>query len=195
VAKQKSPELRAWRRRLGVETTQPDSFRTWVRLGVWESRMGVFIYAALAFGIQLIVTAPASIVPVFDFTDCYAVPPVAQPCERIAYRTGTLTAVLNVWCGFLLLAIAIWLVWELWNAVAPKPIADEFLKLVDDSFARDWRRPGTWPWKRVVRAYGFALAGVAAAACIGLLISDVIASSRPARTPRVDTSERFRDSP
>jgi hypothetical protein len=47
----------------------------------------------------------------------------------------------------------------------------------------------------VVRAYGFALAGVAAAACIGLLISDAIASSRPARTPRVDTSERFRDSP
>ena len=61
----------------------------------------------------------------------------------------------NVWCGLLLIAVAAWLVWELWSAAAPKPITDDFLKLLEDSFARDWRKPRTWPWARVGWAYGF----------------------------------------
>ena len=192
MARRRLQELSPWRRH--ELTIPPDSFRAWVELGVWESRMGIFLYVALAFGTQLIVTAPPSIVPVFDFTDCYASAPIAQPCERIAYRVGTLNAALNVWCGLLLLAVAAWLVWELWSAVAPKPITDEFLKLLDDSFGRDWRKPSTWPWMRVVWAYGFTLVGAAAAVCIGLLISAVIASSSPAKTPtgHVETSQRFR---
>jgi len=156
--------------------------------------MGMFVYVAVAFGTQLIVTAPASVVPVFDFTNCYAAPPIAQPCERVAYRVGTLNAAVNVWCGLLLLAIAAWLVWELWNAVPPKPITDDFLKLLDDSFARDWRKPTTWSWMRAVWAYGFTLVGATAAACIGLMISAAIASYSPAKTPtaHVETSQRFR---
>jgi len=31
----------------------------------------------------------------------------------------------------------------------PKPITDDFLKLLEYSLARDWRKPGTWPWARV----------------------------------------------
>jgi len=156
--------------------------------------MGIFLYVALALGTQLIITAPASIVTVFDFTDCYAGPPVAQPCERIAYRAGTLNAVLDVWCGLLLLAVAAWLLWELWSAVAPEPITDEFLKLLDDSFARDWRKPSTWPWMRMVWAYGFTLVGATSAFCIGLLISAAMSSSRPVKKPtaHVETSQRFR---
>ena len=30
----------------------------------------------------------AGIVTVFDFTNCYAAPPIVQPCERVAYRAG-----------------------------------------------------------------------------------------------------------
>jgi hypothetical protein len=192
VAEWRLPELSPWRRH--ALTMPPDSLRAWVRLGVWEFKMGMLLYVALAFGAQLIATAPASIVTVFDLTNCYAVPPVAQPCERIAYRAGALNAVLNVWCGLLLLAVAVWLLWELWSAVAPTPITDDFLKLLDDSFARDWRKPRTWPWTRVVWAYGFTLVGVTSAVCIGLLTSAVIASSKPAKTPsvHVETSQRFR---
>jgi hypothetical protein len=192
MAQRRWPELSAWRR--PALTTRPSSFGAWARLGAWEARMGILLYVALALGIQLIATAPASIVTVFDFTGCYAAPPIAQPCERVLYRAGTLNAALNVWCGLVLLAVAVFLLWDVWSAVAPKPIVDEFLKLVDDSFARDWRRPGTWPWKRVVRAYGFTLVGVAAAACVELMISAMITPSRPDKAPtvHVETSERFR---
>jgi len=192
VAERRWSELSPWRRR--ALTIPPDSFRAWVQLGVWEWWMGMLLCVSLVFGTQLIRTAPGSIVTVFDLTNCYAVPPVAQPCERIAFRAGGLNAVLNVWCGLLLLAVAVWLFWELWSAAAPKPITDDFLKLLDDSFARDWRKPRTWPWMRVVWAYGFTLAGVTSAVCIGLLLSAVIESSMPGRTPAVhiETNQRFR---
>ena len=117
--------------------------------------MGVLVCAALGFGTRLIVTAPDSIVTVFDFTNCYAAPPIVQPCERVAYKAGALNVAFNVWCGLLLIAVAAWLLWELWSAVAPKPITDDFLKLLDDSFGRDWRNPRTWPWARMGWAYGF----------------------------------------
>ena len=172
----------------------PDSWRAWVRLAAWEFWMGLLVYGALGFGTQLVVTAPDSIVTVFDFTNCYAAPPVVQPCERVAYRAGALNVVMNFWCGLLLIAVAAWLLWELWNAVAPKPITDDFLRLLDDSFGRDWRSPRTWPWARMAWAYGFTLAGAASAVCIGLLISAVVPSSRPGKAPavHVETSQRFR---
>jgi len=178
-------------------TVPPDSTRAWVRLALWECWMGMLICGALGFGTRLIATAPDNIVAVFDFTNCYAAPPIVQPCERVAYRAGTLNFVLNAWCGLLLIAAAAWLLWELWSAVAPKPITDDFLKLLDDSFGRDWRSPRTWPWAQMGWAYGFTLIGAASALCIALLVSRVVASSRPPKVPifHVETSQRFRQIP
>jgi hypothetical protein len=155
--------------------------------------MGVLLYVVVGFGTHLIASAPHSIVTVFDFTNCYAGPPVALPCERVAYRAGALNALFNAWCGLMLIAVAAWLVSDLWSATAPKPITDDFLKLLEDSFARDWRRPRTWPWTRVAWAYGFALAGVVSAVGIAMLVSTLSASPPPgAPSGLVETSERFR---
>src|SRR4029453_3376891 len=175
-------------------TIPPDSLRAWLRLAVWECLMGVLVCGALSFGTRLIATAPDNIVTVFDFTNCYAAPPIVQPCERAAYKAGALSAVGNAWCGLLLVAAGVWLIWELWKAVAPKPITDDFLKLLDDSFGRDWRDPRTWPWTRLGWAYGFTAVGATGALCVVLLFSVVVSSSRFARapTPHVETSQHFR---
>jgi hypothetical protein len=109
------------------------------------------------------------------------------------YKAGSLNLLFNIWSGLLLLAVAAWLVWELWDAVAPKPITDDFLKLLDESFGRDWRKPRTWPWTRLGWAYGFTLAGAALALCLGLSVSNAI-SPRLVRPPTVsvETSQSFR---
>jgi hypothetical protein len=184
-------EISPWRPR-GL-TIPPDSRRAWVRLGTWEFGMGMLLYEVFGFGAHLIASAPQSVVTVVDFTHCYAAPPVALPCEHVAYRVGALNAALNAWCGLLLIAVAVWLVWDLWSAAAPRPITDDFLKLLDDSFARNWRKPRTWPWARVAWAYGFALAGVASGVGMVLLIS-ALSAPPPARAPKVlvETSEQFR---
>jgi hypothetical protein len=186
------PDLSPWKRRSLM--IPPDSMRDWIRLAVWEFWMGMLVCGALGFGTRLIATAPDNIVTVFDFTNCYAAPSIVQPCERVAYQAGTLNVVFNAWCGLLLVAVAAWLLWELWSAVAPTPITDDFLKLLDDSFGRDWRSPRTWPWARVGWAYGFTLLGAASTVGVALLLSAVIASSRPAKAPtvHVETSQRFR---
>ena len=143
MARAKLRDMSPWR---GAPLTiPPDSVRAWVRLAAWEVWMGILLYGALHFGTQLIITAPGNFVG--------------------------LNAVLNFWCGWLLMLVAAWLLWELWSAVAPEPITDEFLKLLDDSFGRDWRNPRTWPWARVLWAYSFTLVGGAFAMGIGLLIS------------------------
>jgi hypothetical protein len=185
------PEMSPWKQR--PLTIPPDSMQDWIRLAVWEFWMGILVCGALGFGTRLIAGAPDNIVTVFDFTNCYAVPPIAQPCERVAYRAGILNVVFNAYCGLLLVAVAVWLLWELWSAAAPKPITDDFLKLLDDSFGRDWRSPRTWPWARVGWAYGFALLGAASAVSVALPVSAVIAS-RTAKSPtvHVETSLRFR---
>jgi hypothetical protein len=192
VAHRTLPEMSPWRRH--ALTIPPDSLRAWVALAVWEFWMGVLLYGALRFGTQLIVTAPDDVVTVFDFRNCYAAAAVVQPCERVAYRAGALNGLLNAWCGLMLIVLAVWLLWELWSAVPPKPITDDFLKLLDDSFGRNWRRPRTWPWARMAWAYGFSLVGVTSAVGIGLLISAVISSSTRARAPaaHVETSHSFR---
>jgi hypothetical protein len=168
----------------------PDSPRAWLRLAVWEAWMGMVVCGVFVVGLRLIATAPDNIVTVFDFSNCYAPPPVPQPCERVAYKAGWLNMAFNGWCGLLLLVAGTWLLWELWNAVAPKPITDDFLKLLDDSFGRNWRRPRTWPWTRVAWAYGFTLAGAALAAAV--LVSAGAWPGQRTLTPRVDTSQRFR---
>ena len=185
------PEMSPWRRH--QLTIPPASLRDWVALAVWEFWMGLMVYGTVSFGTQLIATAPAGIVTVFDFKNCYTTP-VVQPCERVAYRVGEFNAMFSMWCGLLLLVLAASILWELWSAVAPKPITDDFLKLLDDSFGRDWRKPRTWPWTRIVWAYGFTLAGVTSAVGIGLLISAVISSSTPAKAPAVhiETSQSFK---
>jgi len=193
MAPYRLPEMSPWRRR--PLTIPPDSFDAWVRLVVWECWIGMLVYGALSVAAHLIATAPDNIITVFDLKNCYAAP-VVLPCERVTYRAGVLNMALNLWCALLLIAVAAWLVWELWNAVAPKPITDDFLKLLDDSFGRDWRRPRTWPWARMTWAYGFALVGVTSALGIGLLVS-AVSSSTPARTPvvHVETSQSFRVNP
>ena len=186
------PEMSPWKRR--SLTIPPDSTQAWLRLAVWEFWMGALICSALVFGTRLIATAPDNIVTVFDFSKCYAAPPVVQPCERVAFRAGMLNVMMNAWCGLLLVGVAVWLLWELWVTVAPKPITDEFLKLLDESFGRQWRRPRTWPWARIGWAYGFTSLGACLALGLGMIVSAAFSSSRPAHTPtvHVDTSERFR---
>lgn len=183
------PEISPWRRR-GLKIP-PDSFHAWVRLGTWEFGMGVLVFVMVGFGWQLIDSAPHRIVAVFDFANCYAAPPVVLPCERLAYRAGFLDAAFNAWCGLLLLLVGVWLVWDLWSAAAPRPITDDFLRLLEHSFARDWRKPRTWPWTRVAWAYGFALMGVMSAVAMSLLIS-ALSASPPVRPPHVETSQQFR---
>jgi hypothetical protein len=194
MAMYRLPEMSPWRPQ--ALSFPPDSGRAWMRLAAWEIWMGVMLYGALSVGTRLFVTAPDNVVTVFDLTKCYGAPPIPQPCERVAYRAGLLNVLMNGWCGLLLIAVAIWLLWELWSAVGPKPITDDFLKLLDDSFARDWRSPGTWPWGRVVWAYGFTLVGAASALGMALLVSAAISSSTPARAPtvHVETSAHVRPS-
>ena len=188
------PDMSPWRRQPLV--IPPNSRRAWVSLAVWEMWVGVILAGAIGFGVQLIRSAPAAIITVMDMSNCYAAPSLGEPCERIAYRTGTAYAALYVWCGLLLFGVAAWLLWELWSAVAPKPITDDFLQLLDESFGRDWRRPRTWPWARLGWAYGFTFAGALAAALVALIVSSTISSWRPPKPPtvHVDTSERYRTS-
>jgi len=186
------PDMSPWKRRpLAIP---PDSVLAWLRLAMWETWMGMLVAGALVFGVRLIVSAPEHIVTIYDFTRCYGEPPIAQPCEQVAYRAGMLNVVFNAWCGVLLVAVAAWLLWELWSAVAPRPITDDFLKLLDDSFGRDWRRPGTWPWARLLWAYGFTAAGVIIALSAGAVMSRLGSSPEftKATIVHIETSQRFR---
>jgi hypothetical protein len=183
-----SPEVSPWRRR--ALTIPPDSWRAWLRLAVWEFWMGMIVCGALGFGFNVIVTAPRSVVVVRDLTNCFAHSSVVPPCEPVAYRIGTLNAAFSALCGLQLITVAAWSLWELWSAVQPKPITDDFLRLLHDSFARDWRNPRTWPWVRMMWAYGFTFTGAAAALMIWTLVSSSFPGKAP--TPHVETSQSFR---
>jgi hypothetical protein len=71
------------------------------------------------------------------------------------------------------------------------------LKLLNDSFARNWRDPRTWPWSRMGYAYGFTALGVALTIAAALAFSTALASHRPLRPAimKIDTSQQFRVSP
>jgi hypothetical protein len=170
------PELSSWKGR-GL-TIPPDSLRAWIRLAVWQFWMGLVVGGAVIFGVQQITSAPDRIVTV----------------EGLGRRVGGLNALFSVMIGLLLLVVAAWLLWELWMAVKPRPIADDFLKLLHDSFARDWRDPKTWPWARLAWAYGFALLGASLLAAVAFVLWSV-AASRPIVKPvraRVHTSQTFK---
>ena len=144
---------------------------------------------------QLIVSAPHSIVTVFDFTNCYAAPPVVLPCERVAYRAGAMNAAFNAWCGLLLMAVAAWLalgVVERGRAQADhRRLPEAARRLVRARLAQ----PRTWPWTRMGWAYGFTLVGAAATLAVALFLSAEISSSEYAKAPlpHVETSQRFRE--
>ena len=161
------PELTSWKGR-GL-TFPPDSLHAWVRLAVWEFWMGMIICGAVVFGLQQIVSAPDHIVNVDGFNNCTA-ERLGQPCQHLVYRMGGLNALFSALIGALALVVAGWLLWELWMAVTPRPIADDFLKLLHHSFARDWRKPSTWPWTRLAWAYGFALLGAAAVGTVVIVL-------------------------
>ena len=186
-----SQDISPWRRR--ALTIPPNSASAWLRLAVWEMWMGMLLCGILALGVNIILSSSNCIVTVSDLSRCYAPPPVAVPCERIVYRGGLLNAAFTALCGVMLIGLAAWFLWELWSAVEPKPITDDFLKLLNDSFGRDWRNPFTWPWARVGWAYGFTVLGAALAAGAGLAIWTLVTASQPARIPtvRVETSQSY----
>jgi hypothetical protein len=186
------PELSPWKPR--SLTVPPTSKQAWLRLAIWELWMGMLVCVTCALAVVLIATSPNRIVAVSDLTNCYAPPPVALPCERILYRGGALEAAFTALCGLMLIGVAAWLLWELWNAVEPKPITDDFLRLLYDSFGRDWRNPLKWPWARLLWAYGFTVVGVMLTAGIGLITWSLLVPSDPAKVPtaRVETSQSYR---
>jgi hypothetical protein len=112
------------------------------------------------------------------------------------YRTGAMNAAFSALFGMVAMIVGGWGLYELWGAVAPKPITDDFLKMLNDSFARNWRDPRTWPWSRLFYAYGFTLIGVTIAIVAALGVSRVMSDLRPLRPPimKIDTSETFRSS-
>jgi hypothetical protein len=96
-------------------------------------------------------------------------------------------------CGLVLVGFAVWMLWELWSAVEPKPITDDFLRLLNESFGRDWRNPLKWPWARFFWAYGFTVVGAVLTAGAGFAIWTFIVSAHPSKapTPKIETSESF----
>ena len=147
-----------WRKRTIV--IPPETRDEWVRLVTLELWMGLILFLLVVFGTRLIMTSPDRLVLLHDVSQCYAAPPVPVPCERTLHR-GLLNVAFSAFSGFIMLAIALSMMWSLWSAAEPAPIMDDFLQLLRDSFARDWRNPKTWPWSRVWWAYGFTTLGVA----------------------------------
>jgi hypothetical protein len=156
--------------------------------------MGMLVCAILGLGVLLVVSSPTRIMTGEDLSNCYAVPAVPSPCERIIYQGGVLNAAFNVLFGLTLVGAAAWLLWELWSVTEPKPITDDFLRLLNDSFGRTWRNPLKWPWARILWAYGFATVGAATMAGAAVLTWTLLTSSRVPETltPRIDTSQSFR---
>ena len=186
------PDLTPWRRR--ALTIPPNSAQAWIQLAAWEIWMGTLLCVIIGFGTSFIVTAPDKIVVFSDLTNCYRPPPIPIPCDRAVYQGGLLNAAFTALCGLMMVAVAAWLLCELWLAVEPKPITDDFLKMLHDSFSRDWRNPLTWPWARALWAYGFTLVGAALAAAVALTAWMLVKAPEAARAPaiRVETSQSFR---
>ena len=189
------PDMRPWGRR--ALTIPPDSRSAWVRLALWELWMGGLVAMTAGFGALFISRSSTRIVTVADLTACYQAPPVPVPCDRLVYVGGALDAAFTALCGLMLIGAAFWFLWELWLAVEPKPITDDFLRLLNDSFGRSWRNPLKWPWARVFYAYGFAAVGMVMTVAIAVSIWQAAAASvdvKP-RVVHVSTSEGFRLGP
>ena len=192
MARVQLPEMSPWKpRSLRIP---PSSKQEWILVAAWELWMGVLVCVTLGLGASLIATSPNRIIAVADLTNCYGPPPIAVPCERIVYRGGMLDAAFTSLCGLMLLGVAAWLLWELWTAVEPKPITDDFLRLLNDSFGSNWRNPLKWPWARLLWAYGFTVVGVMLTAGVGLIVWTVVAHSQQAKSPtvKIETSQSYR---
>ena len=185
------PEMAPWKPR--AITIPPDSPRAWIRLAMWELWMGMLVCITIGLGVGLMLASPDRIVAVSDLTNCYAPPPVVLPCERIVYRGGALHAAFTALSGLMLVGVAVWFLWELWSAAEPKPITDDFLRLLNDSFGRSWRNPFTWPWARVLWAYGFTIVGAGLTASVGMAVWMLVASPQSTRAPtaKIETSQSF----
>jgi hypothetical protein len=155
--------------------------------------MGMLLCLTFGLGVLLVITSPKRIVAVSDLTNCYAPPPVALPCERILYRGGALDAAFTALCGLMLIGVAVWFLWELWSAAEPKPITDDFLRLLNDSFGSTWRNPLKWPWARVLWAYGFTIVGATLTAGVALMVWTLIAAPQSAKAPtiKIETSQSY----
>jgi hypothetical protein len=188
----KLPDMRPWGRR--PLTIPPDSRAAWVELAIWELWMGALVAIAGGFGAVFITLAPTRIVTMINLDACYAPPPVAIPCDRVVYVGGALDAAFTALWGVMMVGVAGWFLCELWLAVEPKPITDDFLRLLNDSFGRDWRNPLKWPWGRVLYAYAFTTAGAIVVAALAMSLWTVVGSSAPPKPlrPRVNTSQGFR---
>ena len=180
--------------RVRTLTIPPKSAMDWLRLAVWEFWMGTMVCALLWAGGAMITTSPDRIITAEDLSGCYASPPVVRPCDRIVYRTGAMNAAFSALCGLVMIIAALWLVWELWDAVAPKPITDDFLRMLSDSFARNWRDPRTWPWSRVGWAYGFTAIGFVTTVATATAAWALLSSARPVKilAPTVQTTQEFK---
>ena len=186
------PDMRPWGRR--ALTIPPDSRTDWMHLAIWELWMGGLIAISAGFGGFFILMAPTRVVTRLDLSACYQVPPVGIPCERLVYVGGVLDAAFTALCGLMLAATSVWFLWELWLAVEPTPITDDFLRLLNDSFGRDWRNPLKWPWARMMYAYGFAAVGAILTAVLAVSLWTAFATSvSPHQAgPHVSTSQGFR---
>jgi hypothetical protein len=168
-------EISPWK-----STIPPNSRQAWLRLAVWQLWIGVLLCGIVGFGTLLIVTAPDRVITV--------------PVPGVVYRTGTLYALFSLLAGLMMFVLAAWFLWELWTFAAPKPITDDFLKLLHDSFARKWRDPRTWPWTRMWWAYGFTLLGATLTAGLAVLFWTLLPPSQRSKPPiiSVETSQIFR---
>jgi hypothetical protein len=156
--------------------------------------MGGLVAITAGFGILFITVSPRRIVTTADLTACYGPPPVPVPCDRVVYLGGVLDSAFTALCGVMLIGVAVWFLWELWLAVEPKPITDDFLRLLNDSFGRDWRNPVKWPWARLLYAYGFAAIGTVVTLVVAISLWAAAASSAAPRgnSIHISTSEGFR---
>ena len=105
---------------------------------------------------------------------------------------GMLNVAFSAFSGFIMIAVAVWFLWELWSVAEPRPITDDFLQLLNDSFGRDWRNPLTWPWARALWAFGFTALGAALTAAVAVgMWSLIVPDDRPPLI-RINTSQSFR---
>lgn len=184
------PDMRPWgRRALTIPPASPDA---WLRLAIWEMWMGTLVCVIAGLGLLLVSTAPDRIVAVSDLSGCYAAPPVQLPCEKLVYQGGVLNMLFTGLFGVMLIGVALWFLWELWSAVEPKPLTDDFLKLLNASFGRSWRNPLRWPWGRLLWAYGFAGIGALLTAAIVVAVANLPSPPETPPTIHIDTSETFR---
>ena len=184
------PDMRPWGRQ--PLTIPPNSTSAWIQLAVWEIWMGMIVCVVLGLGAYLIASSPHHIVTVSDLSNCYGPPPVALPCERIVYRGGALDAAFTALCGLMLIGVAAWFLVELWSAVEPRPITDDFLRLLNDSFGSNWRNPLKWPWGRILWAYGFTIIGAILTAGAVMMVWTLVAPPPKAPAIKIETSQSFR---